>query len=488
MREDDGNERSGWRGVKGGLVAGGALVVLSRLAGLFGGLWIMVVLTRYLGAAEYGRYAVGMVVLNWSAGVAMMMLGGAVVPLVAGREDGDCYAVTMYRAAVVSGLVLALVLVGSAEWVERVVGIRGLGTMMRVVALDAVPGAAALVNHGVVVARGKVGWGAGIPLIGVLVQLAGVMGAVVAGGGAEWAVVAYAGSSVVQFVVGRLVSGVRLTGCEGVRFVELWHRTGRLAGAQLMTRVLQSLDLPAVRRGCGSDQVAGWYAGAQNIGAACVMVFFPIGGQVQRVVAAARWVGREGEAAAAACGFVRVALVFGGLVVISSVYAREIMVMFLGDGFGSGGELLAVLMWTAAFRILGVAGRVLLAVAGENGVQVVILAVVSVVGGCAYVVLVPRYGAGAAAAVSVVLAAVAAGVSLREAGRRLGMVLPWRTALRVVVAGGVAAAGGLVVPSGIHVLVRLVVLTLMYGMVLVVLGEVSRGGVRDWWCREERRG
>jgi hypothetical protein len=46
----------------------------------------------------------------------------------------------------------------------------------------------------------------------------------------------------------------------------------------------------------------------------------------------------------------------------------------------------------------------------------------------------------------------------------------------------------LVVPSGIHVLVRLVVLTLMYGMVLVVLGEVSRGGVRDWWCREERRG
>jgi hypothetical protein len=68
------------------------------------------------------------------------------------------------------------------------------------------------------------------------------------------------------------------------------------------------------------------------------------------------------------------------------------------------------------------------------------------------------------------------------------MVLPWRTALRVVVAGGVAAAGGLVVPSGIHVLVRLVVLTLMYGMVLVVLGEVSRGGVRDWWCREERRG
>jgi O-antigen/teichoic acid export membrane protein len=183
---------------------------------------------------------------------------------------------------------------------------------------------------------------------------------------------------------------------------------------------------------------------------------------------------------------VRVALVFGGLVVISSVYAREIMVMFLGAGFGAGGEWLAVLMWTAAFRILGAAGRVLLAVAGENGVQVVILAVVSVVGGCAYVVLVPRYGAGAAAAVSVVLAAVAAGVSLREAGRRLGMVLPWRTALRVLVAGGVAAAGGLVVPSGIHVLVRLVLLTLIYGVVLVALGEVSRGWWRVLWCREER--
>jgi len=103
-------------------------------------------------------------------------------------------------------------------------------------------------------------------------------------------------------------------------------------------------------------------------------------------------------------------------------------------------------------------------------------------------VLVPRYGAGAAAAVSVVLAAVAAGVSLREAGRRLGMVLPWRTMLRVVVAGVVAAACGLGVPSGIHVLVRLVVLSVMYGVVLVALGEVSRGWWRVWWCREERGG
>ncbi len=483
MSGDDGNERSGLSGKQGGLVAGGAFMVLSRLAGLFGGLWIMVVLTRHLGAAEYGRYAVGMVVLSWTAGVAMMMLGGAVVPLVAGRRDGDRYAVTMYRAAVGAGLVLALVLVLAAEWAERVVGIRGLGSMMRVVALDAVPGAAALVHHGVVVARGEGGWGAGIPLIGVVVQLAGVMLGVWAGGGAEWAVGAYAASSVVQFVMGRVVSGVRLTGSEGVRFVELWRRTGRMAGAQLMTRVLQSLDLPAVRRGCGSDEVAGWYAGAQNIGAACVMLFFPIGGQVQRVVAAARRDGRDGEAAAAASGFVRVALVFGGLVVASSVYAREIMLMFFGRGFGGGGELLAVLLGTAALRILGVAGRVLLAVAGEDGMQVVILAVVSVVGGIAYVVVVPWYGAVGGAWVSVVLAAVAAGVSLRGAARRLGMVLPWRTVMRVVVAGGVAAAGGMVVPSVMPVLLRLAVLTVGYGVLLVVLGEVPRG----WWSVRKQR-
>ena len=463
-------------GAHPGIMVGSAFLVLSRLFTLGGSFCIMLLLTRHLGSTEYGRYALGMVVQNWSAALAILVLGGSIVPIVAGLHDGESYAVTMYRLALAAGLVITALLMASAGWIAELLGLPSLEPFVRVIALDATPAAAAVVQHGVAVARGRVLWAAAIPLAGIIMQLTGVAAAMRMNGSAEWAAAAVVASSVVQSALGHAVTRIPIRRGTGVPLAMLWKRTGKTAGAQTLNRILQNMDLPAVQHGTGGGHMAGCYAGARNMAITCVMLFFPVGGVVQRSVASALRDHRTADAHAAARGFLRTAGIWAGLAAAVSVHAKDIVDLILGPGFAAAAPLLMVLLWTAAFRILSVAGRMLVTAAGESGWQLLIATALSAAGAAAYLMVVPRHGAFAAAVITGVLATISAGIALVAACRHLAMPLPVASLLRIAIAAACSAAVGLAMPlPDTHVIIRLILLSVLYVLLLCLAGEFRPG-------------
>jgi O-antigen/teichoic acid export membrane protein len=480
-----GHEPNETPGAQPGIMVGSAFLVLSRLFTLAGSFCIMLLLTRHLGSAEYGRYALGMVVQSWSAGLAILLLGGSIVPVVAGLHDGESYAVTMYRLAIAAGLVITAVLLATAGWIAGLLGLPSLEPFVRVIALDAAPAAAAVVQHGVAVARGRVIWAAAMPFAGIIMQLGAVAAATNMNGSAEWAAAAVVASSLVQSAIGHAVTRIPLWRGTGVPVAMLRKRTGKIAGAQMLNRILQNMDLPAVQHGIGGGHMAGCYAGARNIAITCVMLFFPVGGVVQRSVASALRDHRTADAHAAARGFLRTAGIWGGLAAAVSVHAKDIVDLILGPGFSAAAPLLMVLLWTAAFRILSVAGRMLVTAAGESGWQLLIATALSMAGGTAYLIIVPQHGAWAAACISGVLAIISAGIALVAASRGLAMPLPLGSLLRIALAAAASAALGIAMPlPDTHVIIRLILLSALYVLLLCLAREFRpHAAIASAWHR-----
>ena len=77
------------------VLAGSLLQAGVRILGLFCGLATMAFLTRHLQLGDYGRYALAVVLVNWLSGSLSLLMGGALVRLVAGSADGMRYAVAM---------------------------------------------------------------------------------------------------------------------------------------------------------------------------------------------------------------------------------------------------------------------------------------------------------------------------------------------------------------------------------------------------------
>jgi len=162
---------------------------------------------------------------------------------------------------------------------------------------------------------------------------------------------------------------------------------------------------------------------------------------------------------------------------IRLAYDREIA--------AAGAPALRILvLGQAAFAMLGLATTILVSLGRERAAMgLTALALALLVGACVGFVPNAAFGHGQILA-SASAAAVALGLSLVAgvvvARRSAGAFVPWKTALRVVFAIGVAAGVGLFMPA-LGRLVTLVVAPLLgavYLMLLVVTGELGRADLQ----------
>ena len=94
----------------------GSLVQVSaRIAMLLLSVLLMGYLARSLGTAEYGRYAISVVLMNWLTLTIAVATGGATVRLVAGKENGIRYGVSMLQMVAVLSTALAVVIALAAQ-------------------------------------------------------------------------------------------------------------------------------------------------------------------------------------------------------------------------------------------------------------------------------------------------------------------------------------------------------------------------------------
>jgi O-antigen/teichoic acid export membrane protein len=260
-----------------------------------------------------------------------------------------------------------------------------------------------------------------------------------------------------------------------------------LALGQLALRISQSMDLLAVKSLLRSPVAAGHYAGAQNISIAAMGLFAPAAGVVLQALSSAR---REGDAArlqATASRFVRTALAYAALLCALSVAAPRITSFLLGPDFAPSAQILALLLWAVAFRILAATGRVLISAVNESTSILLPLLALILIGLAAYALIVPAAGLSGAAWVATGLAAAAGATSLREGLRLTGIAFPWLSALRIFTSALASAAVASVdLGGGVLVLPVLAAATATFLALLALLGEW--GHPRRWLAIPWRSG
>ena len=454
------------------VVAGSLLQAGARILGLFCGLATMAFLTRHLQLGDYGRYALAVVLVNWLSGSLSLLMGGALVRLVAGSADGIRYAAAMLRLMGLAGCAAGAVVSICAEWIALALGSPQIEELLRILALDIPIAAVSSVYLGILTARGQNGKNATAIFSGWVFQFLGVVLLVGNGWAAQGAVWAVVAANFVELILLAAMCGGLPFGGARVGFSELWKKSRLMAGAQILLRISQTMDLVAVKFFLGSPQAAGLYAGAQNIGFAAMLVFMPSSSIVLQSVSASRLRENHAEASHVAISFLRAAFIYGGALVAMAVFSQDIAVFLLGPNFADSAPLLAWLLVAVAFRISAGAGRTLIAAAGEKPSIMLPLAIVVGLGLAAYAIVIPRFGAVGGAAAAVGMAFCTAVVSLRDGLRLMKIGLPGGTLLRVATASASTALFGLFLKRAEwHVLADLTLATLFYGMALILIRE-----------------
>lgn len=452
--------------------AGSVMQVAVRIGTLLLGTVLLGYLTRRIGAAEYGRYAVSIVLMNWLAITIAATTGGATVRLVAGHQHGLRYAVSMLQMVGGLAVVLAVIIALAAQPLADLMRSPGIAPLLRVLSVDFALGAVADTYVGILVAQGRYGWSAATNLAAMATQLLAAFFFVEQGFLALGACLAVVAGAVVQLGIGRWASGVAFFSGDRAPFGDLWGHTRLLAGAQLALRVSQSMDLLAVKFFAVSPALAGLYAGGQNISQAGLLMFFPSQSVLLQSMAKSRREGSHDEAARTGTLYLRVALTYGALLCALSVLADEIAVFLLGPAFAKSGPILAILLWAVAFRLLAGTGRTLIASVGERVSIMLPLLFLIVLGVIAYAIAIPRCGIEAAAAVALGLAIAAGLTSLREGLKLMGIRFPWISLAKIVTAAVVTGAVAWSLPgTGWFLIAKLTAACLVYAALLFALNE-----------------
>jgi O-antigen/teichoic acid export membrane protein len=452
--------------------AGSVIQVGARIGMLLLGVVLMGYLARRLGTAEYGRYAVAVVLINWLMITIVVATGGATIRLVAGQKNGRRYAVSMLQMAGMLATTLAVVIALTAQPLADLLRSPGIAPLLRILSADFALGTVAGIYVSILVAQGRYVLSAGISLATMATQVLAAFIFVEQGLLASGACLALVAGAVVQLVMGRWASGIAFFSRDRVPFADLWGHTRLLAGAQLALRISQSMDLLAVKFFAVSPALAGLYAGGQNIGQAGFMLFGPTQAVLLQSMAKSRREENHLDAARTGTLYLRVTLTYGALLCALSVLADDIVVFVLGPSFAASGPILAILLWAVAFRLLAATGRTLISAVGEKVSIMLPLVLLIALGIAAYAIAIPRGGIVAAAAVALGMAAAAGFTSLREGLKLMGIRFPWISLAKIIAAAAVTAIIAWSLPgTGWFLIAKLIVACLVYATLLFFLNE-----------------
>lgn len=440
---------------------------------LLTGLVTLGLLSRKLGVADFGVFAVAVMIAGWISISVTVATFSATVRLVAGHAEGSRYAASMLRTLFVLGVLLGGGLFLFAGLLADLLDSPRLALPLRILAVDVFLSMPLAAYGGILVARAHFWKNVTSMLAGALGNL--VLAAVLirAGWGVAGACFAVVGGTALHFVLGGVFTKLWPWGAGGVPLGDLWKQIRWLAASNLALRISQSMDLLALKIFAPSAVAVGLYAGAQNLSIGAMLAFLPVGGVALQAISSARKAGDEARANATADIFLRATLCFSALLAASSVLAPDFARLFLGKTFVDAGPLLAILLWAVSFRVLALAGRNFIAAVGESVSLLVPLLGLIATGAIAFALLVPAGGAEATAWIAMLLAAGGGVMSLREGLKLLDRPFPISTALRVGVAAGAGASAAGLVPGSAAWIVfpKAAVLLGGFATVLFLLGE-----------------
>lgn len=390
------------------------LVMAAEGLALPAGLVTVAVMTRDLGAAGYGQFALAASVTASVQMSIMAVYSRTTVKLVAESDDWRQMAGPIVRFHLFTGIVSALVLFACAPLLAMALRSDALTANLRLFSLDLL---VFVWGHGVrsaLIGGGRFQRRAGATAARWLARVILIVLLVKSGFGIPGAIWGSIGASFTELVVNAWRCGIPLRGGMALRYGVFLQRAAPLAAAAIPFRIYDSLDLLMLRGLGGTDAQAGVYAMAQNamrIGGVLTVSLWPM---LLSAVTNAIRAGRIGDAHRATQD--AMLLVLGGLLTSSAISGAsyEIATFIYGPEHRAAGTLIAILVpmsfagvWTS-LMVAALQG------AERHRPAIVIGTAMCVCAAVVYWVVIPRFGSlgAAAAALGISMAGSAAGAVL----------------------------------------------------------------------------
>ncbi len=388
------------------------------------------VLTRVLGAEDYGSFTVVATTVGWLQATANSMLARAANRTVALQADWRPAASEVMRLHLITGVVLGVTVLLFADVGARLLGQPAIATPLRLLAADLPLFALTSAYRVVFVGTGDHEARANGSAIRWLVRMAAVVAFVQAGWSIAGAVAGLLAATVAELLYARLRTGplpVAPMGAERPLRRELLSLAMPVALAAICSRLLDRADLFLLAM-MGSDRATlGHYGAAQNLTVASSLLSASLAPVVLATVIRCE---REGDRAGAT-GIMDDALRAPWLMLpfvgLAAGAAPDIMRTVYGPDFIAAAQPFALLMAaSAALLVVSMVTALLVAVDRPWLVLAVnVPMLLLLIAGAAW--LIPQSGGTGAALASLTAATGGALIALVMGRRILDRPLPWRT-------------------------------------------------------------
>ena len=383
-------------------------------------------LTRSLGPELYGLFTVAASIVVWIETAATVLLSRTAVKFIAETDNwrpvaGRLNRVQLGVSLAAMGLLMAIAPVISA-WLRA----PSLTPMLRLIAIDIPIVALASLHWAFLIGRGAFDPAAIPTAARWLVRLALVFLLVGLGLSVTGAILATVGGSLASLIVTRAFIRPSLWGRASPAIPGMWGYAIPLFLGTMATQSFGRLDLLMVKALVSAPDAAGFYGAAQNLAIGPGLLAAAFSPLLLGALSALAREGRTGEFRALVQQVFRLMLVLLPFVAAAAPAGPAVAGLVYGPAFEQAGIPAGILFFaTAALFIVSITSAVLTA-QGQPYPALLLVAPLAPAALIAHLIAVPRYGPAGAAAVTAVLAWMAAAAGTVAVARRVDIALPFR--------------------------------------------------------------
>jgi len=456
------------------LLGGSARVFVAEAISLPTGLIIAAFLARRFGPSGYGIFTLTTAIVVWLEWTLASLLARPAVKLIADAKEWRPVSAMVLRTYLVSGLVGFAALCIAAGPLASLMHEPSLTRYLRVLAFD-VPLFMAtqahqqvLVGTGAYAGRATVAawrWSARMVLVLILVG---------AGGSIDGAFAAIVGASVLELIVARRYVQPGFRGGSAADASTMWRYAFPLFAAAISLRLFDKLDLFALKALGGSATLAGLYGGAQNLAIIPNLIALSVTTLLLSTLSRAERAGDAEGARVLAANALRGVLVLFPFAGVAAGASTALSTMIYGAEYARAGPLLSVLIFASMMTAMISVASAILTAAGRPGWAMLAALPVAPLALVGHLLVIPRFGAQGATVVTLVVAAVGAGLALAAVYRAWLVRVPWATVARVTAATTLTTmVGAWWHTAGALTIVELAVMSVVAIVSLILLGELT---------------
>ena len=452
------------------------------------GLVTAAVLTRRLGAAEYGLFTLATVMVAWIQWSVTSLFARTTVKFVSEAEDWRPVGGAVIRLNLAAGCAAALLLAALATPVASLLGEAVLAPYLRLLALDIPLFALAYGHRYILIGLGHFRqralatagrWVSRLLLIVLFIEL---------GFSVTGAILGQIGASLVELAICRYCVQPSLFARSTFSARRLWNYALPLFLFALSMRLFDKLDLFVLKATGGSAELAGIYGAAQNIALAPGLFALSFSPLLLSNVAHLLRVDQAAAARTLARNAMRVVLLLLPLAGMSAAAAPELVTAIFGRGFLPAAPILAILMFGALAAVMISVATTILTAAGKPWWAAVLagpLVPAAIVG---HVLSIPHLGAVGASLVTTILATLGALAAVCAVYHHWRVAPPALTLARSIAVSVLAYTVTLLWSApGVQLLLKLPIICALVFVAFAALGEFSVGEINALYSSLRRR-